>query len=74
MKQRTKQNVMLSLAGAVPVAGFCVCWLLPLCMTFWYAFQRSAFDLSFAGFDIRFRVDKSKLIVCEIISLQQEEG
>lgn len=51
MKQRTRQNVMLSLAGAVPVAGFCVCWLLPLCMTFWYAFQRSAFDLSFAGFD-----------------------
>lgn len=51
MKQRTKQNVMLSLAGMIPVAGFCACWLIPLCMTFWYAFQHSAFDLRFVGLD-----------------------
>ncbi len=51
MKQRMKQNVMLSLAGAVPMAGFCACWLLPLGMTFWYAFQRNAFELQFVGLD-----------------------
>lgn len=51
MKQRTKHNVMLSLAGALPMAGFCVCWLLPLCMTFWYSFRHSAFDLHFVGLD-----------------------
>lgn len=51
MKQRTKQNVMLMLAGVVPVTGFCACWLIPLGMTFWYAFQRNAFDLQFTGLD-----------------------
>lgn len=51
MKQRTKQNMMLMLVGVVPVTGFCVCWLIPLCMTFWYAFQHNAFDLRFVGLD-----------------------
>lgn len=51
MRQRTKHNVRLTLTGAVPVAGFCACWLLPLGMTFYYAFVDSAFDLRFAGLD-----------------------
>lgn len=51
MKQRTKHNVQLALIGVIPIVGFCACWLLPLGMTFYYAFVDSAFDLRFAGLD-----------------------
>lgn len=37
--------------GALPLAGFSACWLIPLGMTFFYAFVNGAFDLRFAGLD-----------------------
>lgn len=51
MKQRTKHNLRLAALGVLPVAGFSACWLVPLGMTFYYAFVSSAFDLRFAGLE-----------------------
>lgn len=51
MKAAKRQKWEIRAAGAACLPGFALCYLLPFCMTVWYAFIRSAFDHRFAGMD-----------------------
>ena len=51
MKNTKRQRWEIRAAGAACLPGFALCYLLPFCMTVWYAFIRSAFDHRFAGMD-----------------------
>ncbi len=51
MKNTKRQTWEIRAAGAACLPGFALCYLVPFCMTVWYAFVRSAFDHRFAGLD-----------------------
>lgn len=51
MKNTKRQTWEIRAAGAACLPGFALCYLLPFCMTVWYAFIRSAFDHQFVGLD-----------------------